>query len=106
VLVGGCYFALLFNRLLTSPLPPAPPQALLDEAAALPPASPERLLRVAAFAVSAYSSTEGRTAKPFNPLLGETYELAAPERGWRFLAEKVRDCGIIIIIYRHLFYST
>jgi hypothetical protein len=98
-----------FRLILSSAPLPAPPQALLDEAAALPPASPERLLRVAAFAVSAYSSTEGRTAKPFNPLLGETYELAAPERGWRFLAEKVRvvcidrccDCDLLqfIIIY-------
>ena len=32
---------------------------------------------------SAYSSTIGRTTKPFNPLLGETYELIYPEKGFR-----------------------
>lgn len=65
--------------------------SLLDEAAGFPAQSSERLLRVAAFAVSQYSATYGRTCKPFNPLLGETYELVAPERGrgFRFLAEKV-----------------
>ncbi|KAL4420270.1 hypothetical protein ABPG77_005610 [Micractinium sp. CCAP 211/92] len=62
---------------------------LLDQAAELPPGSVERLLRVAAFAVSPYSSTPGRTAKPFNPLLGETFEFVCPENGFRFLAEKV-----------------
>jgi hypothetical protein len=43
----------------------------------------ERLLRVAAFAVSPYSSTPGRTAKPFNPLLGETFEFVCQEKGLR-----------------------
>ena len=63
---------------------------LLDEAAALPESSVERLLKVAAFAVSAYSgSTPLRTRKPFNPLLSETFELVRPDKGFRFLAEKV-----------------
>jgi len=63
---------------------------LLDEAAALPAGSVERLLRVAAFAVSAYSgSGPSRTRKPFNPLLSETFELVRPDKGFRFLAEKV-----------------
>jgi hypothetical protein len=69
---------------------------LLDAAAALPPGSVDRLLLVAAFAASAYSSTLGRTAKPFNPLLGETYELVRPEKGWRFLAEKVSHHPTVI----------
>lgn len=56
---------------------------LLDQAAQLPPGSMERLLRVAAFAVSPYSSTPGRTSKPFNPLLGETFEYVCPEKGVR-----------------------
>uniref|UniRef100_A0A0D6QXM1 PH domain-containing protein n=1 Tax=Araucaria cunninghamii TaxID=56994 RepID=A0A0D6QXM1_ARACU len=43
-----------------------------------------RILHVAAFAVSGYSSTEGRTCKPFNPLLGETYEADYPDKGLRF----------------------
>ncbi len=48
-----------------------------------------RILYVGAFAVSGYSSTEGRTCKPFNPLLGETYEADYPDMGVRFFSEKV-----------------
>ncbi|GMI90894.1 OSBP(oxysterol binding protein)-related protein 1C [Hibiscus trionum] len=48
-----------------------------------------RILNVAAFAVSGYSSTEGRMCKPFNPLLGETYEADYPDKGVRFFSEKV-----------------
>ena len=44
---------------------------------------------MAAFAVSGYSSTEGRICKPFNPLLGETYEADYPDKGLRFFSEKV-----------------
>lgn len=49
-----------------------------------------RILNVAAFAVSSYASTEGRQCKPFNPLLGETYEADYPDKGLRFFSEKVR----------------
>lgn len=49
----------------------------------------ERILNVAAFAVSGYASSEGRHCKPFNPLLGETYEADYPEKGVRFFSEKV-----------------
>lgn len=48
-----------------------------------------RILNVAAFAVSGYASTEGRHCKPFNPLLGETYEAEYPDKGLRFFSEKV-----------------
>lgn len=48
-----------------------------------------RVLKVAAFAVSGYASSEGRHCKPFNPLLGETYEADFPEKGIRFFSEKV-----------------
>ncbi|KAF5734891.1 oxysterol-binding protein-related protein 2A isoform X4 [Tripterygium wilfordii] len=48
-----------------------------------------RILNVAAFAVSGYASSEGRHCKPFNPLLGETYEAYYPEKGVRFFSEKV-----------------
>ncbi|EYU24744.1 hypothetical protein ABFS82_05G080900 [Erythranthe guttata] len=48
-----------------------------------------RILNVAAFAVSGYASSEGRLCKPFNPLLGETYEADYPEKGIRFFSEKV-----------------
>ncbi|KAF2277256.1 oxysterol binding protein 1 [Westerdykella ornata] len=51
--------------------------------------STERLLYVAAFAASEYASTIGRVAKPFNPLLGETYEYARPDKGYRFFIEQV-----------------
>lgn len=48
-----------------------------------------RILYVAAFAVSGYANTSGRTCKPFNPLLGETYEADYPDKGVRFISEKV-----------------
>ncbi|CAL5388463.1 unnamed protein product [Camellia sinensis] len=47
-----------------------------------------RILNIAAFAVSGYSCTEGRNCKPFNPLLGETYEAAYPDNDLRFISEK------------------
>ncbi|XP_010933694.1 oxysterol-binding protein-related protein 2A isoform X1 [Elaeis guineensis] len=48
-----------------------------------------RILHVAAFAISGYASSDGRHCKPFNPLLGETYEADFPEKGIRFFSEKV-----------------
>jgi oxysterol-binding protein 1 len=48
-----------------------------------------RILNIAAFAVSGYASTEGRQCKPFNPLLGETYEADYPDKGVKFFSEKV-----------------
>ena len=51
--------------------------------------SAERMVYVAAFAASEYASTIGRVAKPFNPLLGETYEYARPDKGFRFFIEQV-----------------
>ncbi|CAJ0941006.1 unnamed protein product, partial [Mesorhabditis belari] len=45
---------------------------------------------VAAFAVSSYSTTGNRTTKPFNPLLGETYECdRMDDLGWRSFTEQV-----------------
>ncbi|XP_024526825.1 oxysterol-binding protein-related protein 1B isoform X1 [Selaginella moellendorffii] len=55
-----------------------------------------RILYVAAFAVSGYASTEGRHCKPFNPLLGETYEADFPDKGVRFIAEKVSHHPMVI----------
>ncbi|KAI9848813.1 MAG: hypothetical protein M1838_000366 [Thelocarpon superellum] len=51
--------------------------------------SAERMVYVAAFATSEYASTIGRVAKPFNPLLGETFEYARPDKGYRFFVEQV-----------------
>ena len=61
---------------------------LLDIAADRPD-STERMVYVAAFAASEYASTIGRVAKPFNPLLGETYEYVRPDKGYRFFIEQV-----------------
>ncbi|XP_020277002.1 oxysterol-binding protein-related protein 2A-like isoform X1 [Asparagus officinalis] len=55
-----------------------------------------RILNVAAFAVSAYASSDGRHRKPFNPLLGETYEAEYPEKGIRFFSEKVSHYPMVI----------
>ncbi|GAV76220.1 PH domain-containing protein/Oxysterol_BP domain-containing protein [Cephalotus follicularis] len=55
-----------------------------------------RILNVAAFAVSGYASTEGRICKPFNPLLGETYEADYPDKGLRFFSEKVSHHPMVV----------
>ncbi|XP_046713479.1 oxysterol-binding protein-related protein 1 isoform X3 [Silurus meridionalis] len=49
----------------------------------------ERMKCVAAFAVSAVASQWERTGKPFNPLLGETYELVREDLGFRVVSEQV-----------------
>ena len=46
-----------------------------------------RLAYVACFGVSSYVSTQLRTMKPFNPLLGETFELVRD--GYRIVSEQV-----------------
>lgn len=63
--------------------------ALLDQAAACDDPA-QRMLYVAAFAVSGYAATFYRGGrKPFNPLLGETFEFVDTERKFRFVAEQV-----------------
>lgn len=62
---------------------------LLDSAAKCKTAS-EQLAYVAAFTISSYSTTANRTGKPFNPLLGETFELdRTDDLGWRCINEQV-----------------
>uniref|UniRef100_A0A665XD08 Oxysterol-binding protein n=1 Tax=Echeneis naucrates TaxID=173247 RepID=A0A665XD08_ECHNA len=62
---------------------------LLDKAAKCQ-SSLEQMCYVAAFSVSSYSTTVYRTGKPFNPLLGETFELdRRRESGYRSLCEQV-----------------
>lgn len=62
----------------------------------------EQLAYVAAFTISSYSTTSNRTGKPFNPLLGETYECdRTDDFGWRCIAEQVRlqfdiSCGVMM----------
>ncbi|KFO23654.1 Oxysterol-binding protein 2 [Fukomys damarensis] len=62
---------------------------LLDKAVHCP-SSVEQMCLVAAFSVSSYSTTVHRIAKPFNPMLGETFELDRLEdMGVRSLCEQV-----------------
>lgn len=52
----------------------------------------ERLIFVSAFAISSLSNArvkERAIRKPFNPMLGETFELVREDMGFRFVAEKV-----------------
>ena len=64
---------------------------LLDKAAGVSDGV-ERLAYVTAFALASLSSNRVRERairKPFNPMLGETYELVREDLGFRFIAEKV-----------------
>uniref|UniRef100_A0A674IBF3 Oxysterol-binding protein n=1 Tax=Terrapene triunguis TaxID=2587831 RepID=A0A674IBF3_9SAUR len=62
---------------------------LLDKAAHTPN-SFERMVYVAAFAASAYASSYYRAgSKPFNPVLGETYECVREDKGFQFFSEQV-----------------
>ena len=56
-------------------------QAVKEESSA------KRMVYVAAYALATYCLVKGRTQKPFNPLLGETYELVTP--AYRYLSELV-----------------
>lgn len=50
----------------------------------------QRMVYIATFVISGYASSYYRTGgKPFNPVLGETYECDRPDKGFRFLAEQV-----------------
>lgn len=65
---------------------------LIDNAMLVPAENGERVLRVAAFAVSYLLSVrakERNIRKPFNPLLGETFELVREDMGFRLISEKV-----------------
>ncbi|KAL3182614.1 hypothetical protein MRX96_034530 [Rhipicephalus microplus] len=62
---------------------------LLDQAAQCDDPALQ-LVYIAAFAVSSYATTSNRTGKPFNPLLGETYECdRRDDLGWRAISEQV-----------------
>ncbi|KAF2099783.1 hypothetical protein NA57DRAFT_37943 [Rhizodiscina lignyota] len=52
----------------------------------------KRLLHIAAFAVAGFSNSrvkERAIRKPFNPMLGETFELVREDKGFRLISEKV-----------------
>ena len=66
--------------------------SLLDVAAKPDTSGEMRLLYMTSFAISAFASNRVRERairKPFNPILGETFELVREDKGFRFLAEKV-----------------
>ena len=48
-----------------------------------------RALLIAAFVASGYSATLKRESKPFNPLLGETFEWQSEDQTCRFFCEQV-----------------
>lgn len=57
------------------------------ENAAIYNSSIDRLREITIFSITPYVSSIGRIFKPFNPLLGETFEFS--HRGFRFIAEQV-----------------
>ncbi|WPK24964.1 hypothetical protein PUMCH_002263 [Australozyma saopauloensis] len=61
---------------------------LLSRAAAIDD-STLRMVYVTAFAASEYASTIDRIAKPFNPLLGETFEYCRKDQDFRLVSEQV-----------------
>ncbi len=75
---------------------------LLDKAAVQKSAD-QRLLHVTAFAVSQFSCSRAKERairKPFNPMLGETFELVRTEKetpgGFRLLVEKVSHRPVVL----------
>lgn len=65
---------------------------LIDSAVNAPAGDGSRILYIMAFAISSFSNArvkERAVRKPFNPMLGETFELVREDKGFRFLAEKV-----------------
>ncbi|XP_015244562.1 PREDICTED: oxysterol-binding protein-related protein 7 [Cyprinodon variegatus] len=62
---------------------------LLDTASNTPDPY-QRMVYIAAFAISGYSTATFRNRyKPFNPVLGETFECIREDRGFRFISEQV-----------------
>ena len=70
---------------------------LLDQASDCPDPF-DRMVRVAAFAVSGYALAAHRAGrKPFNPILGETYECIREDKGFKFIAEQV-SCFCLLLL--------
>uniref|UniRef100_A0A674NP66 Oxysterol-binding protein n=1 Tax=Takifugu rubripes TaxID=31033 RepID=A0A674NP66_TAKRU len=62
---------------------------LLEKAADTPDPY-QRMVYIATFVVSIYTFSYYRIGgKPFNPVLGETYECDRPDKGFKFVAEQV-----------------
>jgi oxysterol-binding protein-related protein 3/6/7 len=74
---------------------------LLDNAASATDGV-ERLIYVTAFAIASLSSVrvkERSIRKPFNPMLGETFELIREDKGFRFVAEKVSHRPVQLALF-------
>ena len=74
---------------------------LLDSAASATDGL-ERLIYVTAFAIATLSSVrvkERSIRKPFNPMLGETFELIREDKGYRFVSEKVSHRPVQLALY-------
>lgn len=71
---------------------------LLDKAAAASTVH-KRLSYLAALASSCFVTTLSRHSKPFNPLLGETYELVNQEAGYCLIAEQVSHHPPVTALY-------
>ncbi|CAO3687459.1 unnamed protein product [Rhizopus stolonifer] len=57
----------------------------------------ERLMYVTVFTISTYASTQHRVGrKPFNPMMTETYENIRPDKGFRYVSEKVSHTPLTI----------
>jgi hypothetical protein len=51
---------------------------------------------VGAFAISGYATAHYRNRyKPFNPLLGETYECLREDKGFRYISEQVGGLNLL-----------
>jgi len=58
-----------------------------------------RLKQIAVFMISCNASTEHRIGKPFNPLLGETYELVRDDMDFKLVAEQVSHHPPVSALY-------
>lgn len=65
----------------------------------------EQLTYVAAFSVTSYATTSNRVGKPFNPLLGETYECdRIDDLGWRCISEQVKINVFAVLFINMIFF--
>lgn len=67
-----------------------------------PEDSGELILRIAAFSVSYLSTLRKKlrsSRKPFNPLLGETFELVREDKGFRLIGEKVSHKPPVLALF-------
>lgn len=77
---------------------------LIDNAlqGAYPEESGELLLRIASFSVTYLSPLRAKVRscrKPFNPLLGETFELVREDKGLRMLCEKISHKPLVFALF-------